>query len=98
MEGKLDLLRPEVPKNGRPTTLTAKLRLAWPQIKVALERGHSLKVIQPRPCYCSESRREGVRKWSRGGRRSRDTCPRQAERDERSKSALAGVRQRMEST
>ena len=48
METQLDFSRLAALQSELPTTLMAKLRLAWPEIKAALERGHSLKVIHGR--------------------------------------------------
>ena len=48
MNHKLDLSRLRQLRNESPTSLIGMVRMAWPEIKAALDHGHSLKVVHER--------------------------------------------------
>src|SRR6188472_3329637 len=74
MNRKLDLSRLRELRNESPTTLMGMVRMAWPEIRAALDRGHTLKLVHARlneagvpisyrrlSLYLGRIRREGVR-------------------------------------
>lgn len=48
MNDVLDLSRLRALRKEKPDTVMGLVRLAWPDIKAALDRGHSLRVVQGR--------------------------------------------------
>jgi hypothetical protein len=48
MNRKLDLSRLRQLRNESPTSLIGMVRMAWPEIRAALDHGHSLKVVHER--------------------------------------------------
>jgi hypothetical protein len=52
MDEPIDLSRLAALREEKPRSLMAYIRLAWPEIKAALERGHTLKAVHQRLQEC----------------------------------------------
>src|SRR5579885_3626978 len=87
MDAPIDLNRLAALREEKPRSLMAYIRFAWPEIKAALERGHTLKAVH----QCTRAEHWRGRIAGKGRRYSGERLERSAGERSRKDEKTAGI-------